>query len=78
MIPTFEKAIPAARMPDRCDRCGGVWRRVEDGVACLCCPRHLHIVEALRALVASGAVRAHTERPMSVRLAVGGAKRSSG
>jgi hypothetical protein len=78
MIPTFPKAIPAAFLTARCDNCGGPWRVVSDGVACLVCPRHVHVVEALQALMASGAVRAHTERPMGVRLAVGGGKRSAG
>jgi len=47
--PSFPGAAAAtyAQAPTQCDRCGGVWRVVADGLACYLCPRTVVIVEAL-------------------------------
>ena len=47
--PSFPGAAAAtdAQAPTRCDRCGGIWRVVADGLASSLCPRTVVIVEAL-------------------------------
>jgi hypothetical protein len=52
--PDFPGAIPAATVPPRCPRCGGLWRAVEEGVACLLCGHRVHVVEALIARARQG------------------------
>lgn len=50
---TFPRAdsLTLGSAPDRCDRCGGVWRRVDEGLACYTCPRRWRTVEQLRAMI---------------------------
>jgi DNA-directed RNA polymerase subunit RPC12/RpoP len=37
--------------PDRCDRCGGIWREVSDGYQCRQCPRRWLVGERLAAML---------------------------
>ena len=69
----FPGAVMAETVGIRCDRCGGLWRHVEDGVSCLSCGRHHAIVEVLQGLAARG-VTDYGERWPSVRINPGSAK----
>jgi hypothetical protein len=55
----FADGESLGQAPARCDRCGGVWRLVDEGYGCSTCPRRWRAAAVLRSMMSRPAFHAN-------------------